>query len=337
MPCYHQLNGWQHPEVLTEKGKKKVFFLKKPGPYPGMVECPVPCGQCRGCRHAKALEWTIRCVHESTLHKGNSFITLTFNDENLNRKGTLVEDDFKNFMKRLRKYFLNPPIFFSKEEKNLWYEAFGIRFYHCGEYGEDLARPHHHAIIFNQTFPDKKPWKENLYRSEALERCWSKQIKKSQIKKYKKENVFQEHGKFYTKLGYSTIGSANYDTIAYVARYVVKKITGKLAPDHYQGRLPEYNSMSTTPGIARRWYELYKQTDVFPRDYILLRGKRLKVPKYYSKCYDLTNPDEYGTIRDMRIQNAKNNPNYHPDRLKAAEKIQIARDSQIKRKYESHA
>lgn len=310
MPCFHPLNGWYHPEVQTADGKKKIFFFKKPGPYPGMVECPVPCGQCRGCRHARALEWTIRCCHEAQLHNGkNCFVTLTYNEKNVPKNGSLNHEHFQKFLKRLRKKFVpTNPYLPGTPDSDKWLQENQIRYYMCGEYGEQFDRPHYHVIFFNLDFDDKVPWQKNLYRSKTLERLWTK--------------------------GYSTIGSADFDSIAYTARYVLKKITGKSAPDHYQGRTPEYNKMSTHPGIARAWYEKYKETDVFPRDFVVLKGRRLKVPKYYSKCYELTNPEEYGTLLDMRIQRAKANPNNHPDRLRDAEKILIARDHQINRSYE---
>ena len=46
---------------------------------------------------------------------------------------------FKKFMKRLRKRF----------------KGKRIRFYMCGEYGEQFDRPHFHACIFGVDFPDK--------------------------------------------------------------------------------------------------------------------------------------------------------------------------------------
>lgn len=204
-------------------------------------------------------------------------------------------------MKRLRKHF------FGNTKSD-------VRYFHCGEYGENFGRPHHHACLFNFDFPDKSLWKSEgktyLYRSRTLEHLWP--------------------------FGHSTIGNVSYQSAAYVARYVIKKINGKLAPGHYQGRLPEYTTMSRRPGIARDWYEKYKNTDVFPRDFIVLNGKKLKVPKYYNRCYELTNPDEYGVLRKNRIEKAKLNPNNHPDRLKAAEKIQAQRDQQLKRAYEKN-
>lgn len=311
MPCYHPLSGYSIDGVKTANGKKKIFWDRKGGKLLScMVPELVPCGQCRGCRHARALEWTIRCVHEAQIYKGkNCFVTLTYNDRNVPKSGTLIKDHFQKFLKRLRKKFVPKcPYLKGSPEAKAWLAENGIRYYMCGEYGDRFSRPHFHAIFFNLQFEDKIPWQKSLYRSKTLERLWTK--------------------------GYSSIGSADYDSIAYVARYVLKKINGKLAPDHYQGREPEYNDMSRNPGIARAWYEKYKETDVFPRDFIALKGKRLKVPKYYSKCYELTNPAEYGTIRDMRILKAKSNPNNLPDRLKAAEVIQISRDNLISRNYE---
>lgn len=298
MPCYHPLSAGRSKKPDPATGKHKIAFNPK---WPRLYEAiSLPCGRCRGCRHEHARQWAVRCVHEAQLYDKNCFITLTFDEKHVNAKGTLVKADFQNFMKRLRKHFYG----------NIKSD---VRYFHCGEYGENFGRPHHHAALFNFDFPDKRIWQERggtqLFRSATLENLWP--------------------------YGYSTIGALTYQSAAYIARYVVKKINGKLAPDHYQGRLPEYTTMSRRPGIARDWYEKYKNSDVFPRDFIVLNGVKQKVPKYYSRCYELTNPDEYGTIRAKRIEKAKLNPNNHPDRLKAAEQIQLARDQRLKRSYEA--
>nr|QJB18969.1 MAG: replication initiator protein [Microvirus sp.] len=300
MPCYHPLTAGRSKLPDLSTGKHRICFHPK---YPQQyTEIQLPCGRCRGCRHEHARQWAVRICHEAQLYNGNnSFITLTFDDKKHRYTNTLKKSDFQLFMKRLRKHYYG----------NLKSD---LRYFHCGEYGENFGRPHHHAILFNHTFPDQTLWDEKsgnkYYRSKTLEKLWPQ--------------------------GHSVIGSVNYQTAAYVARYVIKKINGKLAPDHYQGRLPEYTTMSRRPGIAREWYEKYKNTDVFPRDYIALNGVKQKVPKYYSKCYELTNPEQYGILRNMRIAKAKLNPNNHPDRLKAAEQIQFARDTQLKRPYENH-
>lgn len=261
----------------------------------------------------------MRCVHEAQLHDENCFVTLTYNDKYLPKNGSLLKRDMELFFKRVRKHYLHPPKFSSKEEKNLWYQAYGIRYYYCGEYGEKHERPHYHVCFFNFSFPDAKYWKtENgnkHYRSETLENLWS-------------------HGDDRDPIGHALIGPLTYHSAAYAARYVMKKITGKKAPDHYQGRLPEYTEMSNRPGIAKNWYEKYKNTDVFPRDYIELNGFKHKVPKYYSRNYELTNPEEYGKLRLDRQERAKKHSTDDPALLRAAEKLQQAYDKQLKRNYE---
>lgn len=200
------------------------------------------------------------------MYEKNCFITLTFNDENLNKKLTLVKRDFQLFMKRLRKRFLDE----------------SIRYYHCGEYGTLLQRPHHHAILFNFDFPDKKLWqvreKIPLYRSEILEELWP--------------------------YGFCTIGQATFESAAYVARYILKKITGDRAAAHYGDRLPEYTTMSRRPGIARAWYDRYK-SDVYPHDYVVIRGgRRCRPPRYYDSIYDLEEPKKFKKIKYNRTKNA---------------------------------
>ena len=144
----------------------------------------------------------------------NCFVTLTYNDEHLPANGSLNKRDITLFLKRLRKRY-----------------GKGIRYYQCGEYGELLSRPHHHAILFNHDFEDKQLWSVRggvrLYRSASLEQLWP--------------------------YGYSTIGDVTFESAAYVARYVVKKITGEREGEHYRGKMPEFATMSRRPGIGRGW------------------------------------------------------------------------------------
>ena len=74
------------------------------------------------------------------MHEDNCFITLTYDDENIPWDGSLNKQHFQAFMKRLRWH--------NKEKK--------IRYFHVGEYGEQLSRPHYHALIFNHDFDDKE-------------------------------------------------------------------------------------------------------------------------------------------------------------------------------------
>ena len=70
----------------------------------GVEAClELPCGQCIGCRLERSRQWAMRCLHEASLHENNAFITLTYDDSNLPRGGSLDYSDFQKFMKRLRK------------------------------------------------------------------------------------------------------------------------------------------------------------------------------------------------------------------------------------------
>ena len=260
--CFYPLSGYRSKSGRNSNGRWPVVF----NPSDGYVDMPVtvPCGQCIGCRLERSRTWAVRCVHEASLYDNNCFITLTFNDDNLDSRGSLVKADFQKFMKRLRKRFGN-----------------GIRFFHCGEYGEINKRPHHHACLFNFDFPDKKIYRERkgirLYTSAILNELWP--------------------------YGYSTVGDVTYESAAYVARYILKKVTGDGADEHYGGRVPEYNTMSRRPGIARDWIEKYYK-DVYPHDYVVIRdGIKCKAPRYYDDVYDdlTSNMDKIKRQRKIRI------------------------------------
>ncbi len=278
MACLQPLRGFRSRR-LTEKGKRGIVFNVKDG----FTDLPVTlrCGRCISCRLERSRQWAMRCVHEASMHDANVFVTLTFSDQYLDPSGSLVKADFQLFMKRLRKYVDGVCM------------GQRVRFYHAGEYGEvcmtcrasrlrcmcnyfvpSIGRPHHHVIIFGMDFSDKVLWKcvdgIRLYRSAVLEKLWP--------------------------YGFASVGDVTFESAAYVARYVVKKITGKPAGAHYGARLPEYSTMSRRPGIARPWFEQFK-SDVFPLDEVVIRGGvKCRPPQYYSRLYSLTDPDDYGRI-----------------------------------------
>lgn len=244
MPCYHPLIAWQ-----TEDGS--IVFAER-----GSIrrELTLPCGQCIGCRLERSRQWAIRCLHESQLYLSNSFITLTYNEESLPPYSSLNYPDFQNFMKRLRNVI--PP---------------KVRFFMCGEYGDQFDRPHYHACLFNCHFADREFWRQlpsgaNIYRSKTLESLWPN--------------------------GYSSIGDVTFESAAYVARYCVKKITGPAADAHYSrldpltGEIyklvPEFTHMSLKPGIGAPWFAKFR-SDVYSTEHagINLRGLSMKPPRYY--------------------------------------------------------
>jgi len=303
MACYHPITGYRS-RVVNASGRRSIVF----NPSAGYVDMPVtvPCGQCIGCRLERSRQWAIRCMHEASLHEDNCFITLTYNDAHLPAHNSLVVSDFQKFMKRLRKRFGHKT----------------IRYYHCGEYGERHGRPHYHACLFGFDFPDKELFKtENgnrLYTSVIANELWP--------------------------MGFVILGAVTFDSAAYVARYIMKKVTGKNAAEHYLSvdadtgeifeRKPEYVTMSRRPGIGKGWYDKYK-TDIFPTDEVIVRGKKMRVPRYYSNQYEIENPDEYKKIYLNRLTKAKalcKDATY--DRLQVRETCQKARMMLLIRKLE---
>ena len=131
MACYKPLRAWQCANgdvVFAELGR---FDITR--------QLDLPCGQCVGCRLERSRQWAMRCLHEAKMHDRNCFVTLTYNNDNVPADRSLNYRDFQLFMKRLRFHFRGVP----------------IRFYMCGEYGEDFGRPHFHACLFGLDFPDK--------------------------------------------------------------------------------------------------------------------------------------------------------------------------------------
>jgi len=292
MPCYHPLKGYRS-KTVNPSGKRSIVFNAREGYQDLPID--VPCGQCIGCRLERSRQWAIRCVHEASLSETNCFLTLTYSEDNLPKDGSLKLEDFQNFMKALRNQ----------------YSGQSIRYFHCGEYGETTGRPHYHAVIFNFDFPDKKPWRETkqghqIWRSETLE------------------------SKLWTK-GLSEIGSLTFESAAYVARYILKKRTGPTAEEYYDGKKPEYTTMSRRPGIGKGWFEkFYRET--FPLDKIVLRGKELKPPKFYLGQFEIINPALHEKVKAIRKADAHANQEKNsPKNLNTAEAVKKIRTKALQR------
>ena len=278
MICYSLIQAVRKPDGSINYSKSaQELFMKGIKRLDDDDALALPCGKCIGCRLDRSRQWAMRCMHEAQMHDKNCFITLTYDEDNIPHGRTLVKSDFQKFMKRLRKKFGK------------------VRYYMCGEYGENFGRPHYHACLFGFDFDDKLLWKRvgknNVYISESLQKLWP--------------------------FGFSTIGAMSFESAAYVARYVMKKRTGKMADVHYQflypetgeliKRLPEYNDMSRNPGIAKEWFDKFYK-DVYPSDEVIVNGKRCKPPRYYDKRYELIcTPEEFQALKDVREEEGKKN------------------------------
>lgn len=182
----------------------------------------------------------------------------------------------------------------------------------CGEYGEQLQRPHYHLILFNLTFDDKKLFKINhgypLYTSDTLAKLWP--------------------------YGFHTIGDVTFETCAYTARYILKKVNGDMASEHYHGRLAEYTCMSRKPGIAHDWYETWKD-DVYPHDYVIIRGGiKCRPPRYYDHLFELDSEEVFKRVKWRRKYKASKSPDNSYERLQVRKTVQISKLKKLIRPFE---
>lgn len=284
MPCYAPLTAYYSAE-RSRNGKRGITFTRSAS-FSG-APLRLPCGQCIGCRIDKVSQWATRCMHEKRMHKESSFVTLTYGDEYLPPDGTLVKRDLQLFMKRLRKA-----------------RGDGIRFYGCGEYGGRFGRPHYHVLLFNVDFDDRKLFsrgkrpEDTLYTSESLSKLWT--------------------------FGHHAVGEVTAESCRYVAGYMVDKITGDMAPDHYAGREPEFSVMSRRPGIGHGYYMKYGH-EIYDHDCIIVDGKRVRPPRFYDERYKMVDSLLIAELKVKRRRNAirKSRADNTPDRRRVREVVQL--------------
>lgn len=192
----------------------------------------IKCRHCIECKTEYSREWSIRCAHEYQMSKKACFVTFTIDDKK-------AEDFFKE--KSMRSYckkcdkgnrYIRYPINYTlskgfildsiKKIRDNLFKRYGIsiRYFGCGEYGEQNERPHYHVIIFGYDFPDKV-FIENsskgvpLFHSEELQSMYD--------------------------YGLVKIQEVNHRACSYVAKYCTKKMrfTNELSEQEvYSGSRP---------------------------------------------------------------------------------------------------
>lgn len=218
------------PIRITQKRKENNPWVSSDG-------LEVPCGKCFLCRRAKSKEWSLRLYHENEYWEDSSFVTLTYNDEKIPPNGSLVKSDLQKYFKRLRKDLGSRK----------------IKYFACGEYGDNTFRPHYHSIIFG-------------------------------LHPVKDRSLIMDNWPF----GFSHIGSVTQESIQYVAKYVYKKLSG--AEEDYvytkQGKQNPFSHVSRGLGLR---YCLDMQSDILRDGAIKHRGLELSVPRYYVKKLGISN------------------------------------------------
>lgn len=199
----------------------------------------VPCGKCPECLRARANSWAFRLYNEMKQSSSAKFLTFTYDDENqplsFNGIPTLEKQDFQKFMKRLRKETQAP-----------------LKYYACGEYGDQTERPHYHAIMFNLP-------KSHIINSQPLQNTWQK--------------------------GHVNIDPCNMATINYTLKYLMK---GKFQPQHEEDdRNPLFALMSKKMGLNYLTPAMQKHITQDKKAYATLEGgAKIVLPRYFkTKLY----------------------------------------------------
>lgn len=326
MACYHPLKGFclgknsvtgKKVMKITSYDVQAVYQMSPDGSWyssPDGVRTPhmhriiyestdIPCGKCVGCRLEYSKQWANRCMLELQYHDSAYFVTLTYNDfavpksyypdpetGEAQQSLTLSKRDWQLFMKRLR----------------FQHSADNLRFFMCGEYGPSTYRPHYHAIIFGLHLDDLVPWKKSpqgyqYYLSPSLSKAWSSSVEQKDLF----GDSFQSPK---AELGHVLVGEVTWETCAYTARYIMKKLKGQEAKFYSDFNLePPFVLMSRRPGIARQYFD--DHPDMYDYDFINIKtpqgGRKMRPPRYYDKLFDIEYPDRLAEIKETRKKMAE--------------------------------
>jgi len=243
------------------------------------------------------------------MHLQNCVLTLTYDDCHMPEGHSLRKRDVQLFLKKLRRSIAPQK----------------ISYFYCGEYGEQLSRPHYHMILFGYWPDDVRPYKKardgsQLYVSAKTSDLWGQ--------------------------GFVTVGSVSPSTAGYVTAYIFKKVRGSHAENHYKrydpetGEVfdlqPEFINMSTRPAIGKEWFNRYA-ADAVTHDYIIHNSSKTRVPKYYDKLHKRADREALEATKAARVKKSitpRNIRNNRPDRLAVRERVLKAKVGLYKRNLE---
>lgn len=273
----------------------------------------IPCGKCIGCRLDYSRQWANRMLLELEYHDVAWFVTLTYDNNHvpLSYYGdpasgealpamTVCKRDFQLFMKRLRKAY--------PDDK--------IRYYCCSEYGPETQRPHYHCILYGLHLDDVEEHRRpelrvrrghKYFQSLKLESCWSADIPSERLFAGKPIHTCADEDNP-RLIGNVIVAPVTWETCAYCARYVTKKLSGEASEFYTNFNIePPFSLMSRKPGLARQWYD--DHPGVMDYEYINVStpegGRKFRPPKYYNKLYDIDYPEKSAELRETRKRMAE--------------------------------
>lgn len=322
MACVHPIPAWRHSSggiTLREPDRSQALRLLEGRSVlerneHGFETLHLPCGSCIGCRVSRAREWAVRCWLEFQQHDSACFVTLTYNDKHV--PVTLRKAHLSGWIKRLRARLYADDderrIAAGKRKRGFPYRRF--KFFACGEYGEETARPHYHALLFG--LPDCPP----------IHQAWTTPTLDAKGRRQYLDGILLTE-----PLGYVRVDPCTPETIAYVAGYVSKKFgLGELPGervDYSTGEIYDYQPpfilMSrggrTGNGIAsaaRVHWRSWRKSAIY-------HGREVPVPRYLHEAFkQFAEPDELLKLEAEKKENRRRLTAYA---LEAAEKIASAK------------
>lgn len=278
MACYQPIPAYQDGQGAVRLG-----------PGLGTENLALPCGKCIGCRTTRATQWARRCQHEATMWEHNCFLTLTYADERLPENGHLQPKALQLFIKRLRRYSDSRGNCINRSGRA------GIRYFGCGEYGDNTERPHYHLLLFNCQFGDGRKVTKDLYTSEAVAHLWPD--------------------------GHNRIGELTPAAASYVAQYNLKKIGAGDFDRDGVWRPPPFLRMSLKPAIGAHWLQRYYED--LQHGYLVNDARKEGLPRYYKNYIKKHQPElhEQMLYRLQKYTMANPSDRNEPARLRDSEKI----------------
>lgn len=222
----------------------------------------VNCGKCVFCKMQKATDWSARMLHESGYHKSSLFVTLTFDEDHCPL--SIKKEELQKYLKRLRKR-LSPR---------------KIRYYACGEYGEEMGRPHYHLIIFGVNYNDFE-FKDKILKNGMWHDVYD-------CESWMKGNVY--------------LGDVTADSCRYVADYINKVYFGDMEKEVYKNNGLESPFQLYSKGLGEKWiYDNEKQ--LRQRYGYTIKGKNRGLNRYYRNKLEIEGSEYYEKIKDKIKEN----------------------------------
>lgn len=224
---YFKNSKWIRLSVLIHKFKSQTFQLLQPYLIKKQVFI-IPCGKCATCKLKKQYRLTNLVDHEYLHNKNVYFLTITFNDHNVD---TFLDQQTKNqliyfkesapndYEYKKRQSIISNHTTLSKIHicniiRNFKKKAINngnklVHYFLSGEYGSNTKRAHYHLLLF---FEKKLPLKVK-----------SKHKKKNQIYYiYECDPIFKskQYDQYFLEIANQNVGS-------YVSKYVSKETTNQ--------------------------------------------------------------------------------------------------------------